>query len=44
MDLCLLDVDVLSNSLIDTRSLKIQIRESYMELEVRLEEKREGMG
>jgi len=43
VDSSLVDADASNNSVIDTRSLKVQLRESYKKLEERLEEKSESM-
>jgi transposase len=42
IDSSLVDADASNNSVIDTQSLKVQIRESYKKLDARLEEKWEG--
>jgi len=42
VDSSLVDADASNNSVIDTRSLKVQLQEGYKELEARLEEKSEG--
>jgi len=42
VDSSLVDADASNNSVIDTRSLKVQLRESYKKLEARLEEKSES--
>jgi transposase len=42
VDSSLVDADASNNSVIDTRSLKVQLQERYKELEARLEEKRES--
>jgi transposase len=42
VDSSLVDANASNNSVIDTRSLKVQLRESYKKLEARLEEKSEG--
>ena len=42
VDSSLVDADASNNSVIDTRSLKVQLRESYKKLEERLEEKSES--
>ena len=42
VDSSLVDADVSNNSVIDTRSLKVQLQESYKKLEARLEEKSES--
>src|SRR4030043_2045100 len=39
VDSSLVDADASNNSVIDTRSLEVQLRESYKKLEARLEEK-----
>jgi transposase len=41
VDSSLVDADASNNSVIDTRSLKVQLQESYKKLEARLEEKSE---
>jgi len=43
VDSSLVDADASNNSVIDTRSLKVQLQEGYKELEARLEEKSESM-
>ncbi len=43
VDSSLVDADASNNSVIDTRSLKVQLQESYKKLEARLEEKSESM-
>ncbi len=43
VDSSLVDANASNNSVIDTRSLKVQLQESYKKLEARLEEKRESM-
>jgi IS5 family transposase len=43
MDSSLVDANASNNSVVDTRSLKGQLQESYKELEARLEEKSERM-
>jgi len=42
VDSSLVDADASNNSVIDTRSLKVQLQESYKKLEARLEEKSES--
>jgi hypothetical protein len=42
VDASLVDADASNNSVIDTQSLMVQLRESYKELEARLEEKTES--
>jgi len=42
VDSSLMDADASNNSVIDTRSLKVQLQESYKKLEARLEAKRES--
>jgi transposase len=42
VDSSLVDADASNNSVIDTRSLKVQLQESYKKLESRLEEKSES--
>ncbi|MCJ7748857.1 MAG: IS1182 family transposase, partial [Desulfobacterales bacterium] len=42
VDSSLVDADASNNSVIDTQSLKVQLRESYKKLEARLEEKSES--
>ena len=42
VDSSLVDADASNNSVIDTRSLKVQLQESYKKLEERLEEKSES--
>jgi len=42
MDSSLVDANASNNSVIDTRSLKVQLQESYKKLEARLEEKGEN--
>ena len=42
VDSSLVDADASNNSVIDTRSLKVQLQESYKKLEARLEEKSEN--
>jgi len=42
VDSSLVDADASNHSVIDTRSLKVQLQEGYKELEARLEEKSEG--
>jgi len=42
VDSSLVDANASNNSVIDTRSLKVQLRESYKKLEARLEEKSES--
>ncbi len=42
VDSSLVDADASNNSVIDTRSLKVQLQESYKKLEARLEAKRES--
>jgi len=42
VDSSLVDADASNNSVIDTRSLKVQLQESYKKLEARLEEKEES--
>lgn len=42
VDSSLVDADASNNSVIDTRSLKVQLQESYKKLESRLEEKTES--
>ncbi len=42
VDSSLVDANASNNSVIDTRSLKVQLQEGYKELEARLEEKSEG--
>ncbi len=42
VDSSLVDADASNNSVIDIRSLKVQLRESYKKLEARLEEKSES--
>jgi transposase len=42
VDSSLVDADASNNSVIDTRSLKVQLQESYKKLEARLEEKGEN--
>jgi transposase len=42
MDSSLVDANASNNSVIDTRSLKVQLQESYKKLEERLEENRES--
>jgi transposase len=42
VDSSLVDADASNNSVVDTRSLKVQLRESYKKLEARLEEKGEN--
>jgi transposase len=44
VDSSLVDANASNNSVIDTRSLKGQLQESYKQLEARLEEKSESMG
>jgi len=44
VDSSLVDADASNNSVIDTRSLKVQLQESYKKLEARLEEKSESTG
>ncbi len=43
VDSSLVDANASNNSVIDTRSLKVQLQEGYKQLEVRLEEKRESL-
>lgn len=43
VDSSLVDANASHNSVIDTRSLKVQLEESYKQLEARLEEKSESM-
>lgn len=43
VDSSLVDANASNNSVIDTRSLKVQLQESYKKLEARLEEKSESM-
>jgi transposase len=43
MDSSLVDADASNNSVVDTQSLRIHLRESYKKLEARLEEKSESM-
>jgi transposase len=43
VDSSLVDADASNNSVIDTRSLKVQLQESYKKLEARLDEKSESM-
>ena len=43
VDSSLVDADASNNSVIDTRSLKVRLQESYKKLEARLEEKSESM-
>ena len=43
IDLSLVDANASNNSVIDTRSLKVQLQKSYKKLEARLEEKSESM-
>jgi transposase len=43
VDSSLVDADASNNSVIDTRSLKVQLQESYKKLEARLEEKSQSM-
>jgi len=43
VDSSLVDADASNNSVIDTRSLKVQLQESYKKLEARLEEKSESL-
>jgi transposase len=42
VDSTLMDADASNNSVIDTRSLKVQLQEGYKKLEARLEERSEG--
>jgi hypothetical protein len=42
VDSSLVDAEASNNSVIDTRSLKVQLQESYKKLEARLEEKSES--
>lgn len=42
VDSSLVDADASNNSVIDTRSLRVQLRESYKKLEARLQEKSES--
>lgn len=44
VDSSLVDANASNNSVIDTQSLKVQLRESYKKLEARLEEKEESSG
>jgi transposase len=44
MDSSLVDANASNNSVIDTRSLRVQLQESYKKLEARLEEKSESTG
>ena len=44
MDSSLVDANASNNSVIDTRSLRVQLQESYKKLEARLEEKSERTG